>query len=202
MQPIIGEGRFRIAVVRGEGVEKTHKSHRVKNYGLFKVRFPLLAYIRTKYGVRDLNLLEQDSYRRHFADVPDELRPVFPRVLDVSGEPGRTVLRMEAVRNTDGEISKAISAYPVIGCRSFWVCFETVMEFLNQRSIPLMDLQPRNLLVRWLDPQHCLPAIVDYKCVSGRLYPFQPATWFHAGAMQKMNRRAQRIREQFRPPMP
>ena len=73
------------------------------------------------------------------------------------------------------------------------------MEFLSANRIPLMDFRAENILVKITDEGTSIPVLVDYKCLTGRMYPFQPATWTKEGAMKKMLRRAERIRQEYKP---
>lgn len=194
----IGEGRFRIARVVDGTVEKTHKQNYTRDYGFFQVEYPIKPYIRWKYGVRDLNELEARNYWRFFANAPESLRACFPKVFEVTGENTKSKLRMEVVRDFDGKKSNSLSDCKKIDDSHFWRKFDKIIRFLSAKNILLMDLRAENIMVKRTSEKTSVPAIVDYKCASGRMYPFQPATWFTKGAMKKMLRRAERIRKQYK----
>ncbi|VVB99178.1 Uncharacterised protein [uncultured archaeon] len=194
----IGEGRFRTARILSDNtVEKAHKTEYVKDYGFFQIEFPVKPYIRVKYGVRDLNLLEAKNYNQFFANAPSALEQCFPKVLGIKGEGTKSTLRMELVIDFDGKKSMPLSAHTKIKDTVFWKKYDELITFLSTNKIPLMDLRAENIMVKRIGETESIPAMVDYKCVTGRMYPFQPSTWFLKGALGKMLRRAERIRKQY-----
>jgi hypothetical protein len=192
------EGWCRTIKISGNIVEKRQKPTLLKDYGPFQIPFPMKEYIQMKYGVQDLNRLEAKNYARFFANVPQSLRECFPRVLGVEG--GRTtVLKMEAVKDFDGKRSRPLSDFAGVSDLFFWKKFEEIVRYLKDNNITLLDLNAWNILVKRVSETESIPVIVDYKRMSGRMYPFQPDTWSSEGAMKKMLRKEERIRREYAP---
>ncbi|MBU1197297.1 PhoP regulatory network YrbL family protein [Candidatus Micrarchaeota archaeon] len=194
----IGEGRYRKVTFHEDIVEKRHKGFRTKNYGFFHVDYPLGWYIRWKYGSTDLNRMEKDNYNRCFSHSPRRLSDCFAKVLKLEGSGLNSVLHMERVRNADGTPATPLSMNQGKLNPHFWSKFDELINYFKSNKTPLMDLHPDNIMVKNIGEGKSIPVIIDYKLMDGRMFPFQPDTWFNRGAINKMLRKAEKIRREFK----
>ncbi len=118
-------------------------------------------------------------------------------LLTLEGKGLDSVLRMERVKNYDGTPAMTLRRHEKIDNPYFWKKFDELVEFLKAKKIPLMDFSPDNIMVKKISDNQFIPVIVDYKRMSRRNYLFQPSIWLLKGAVNKMLRRAERIRRTF-----
>lgn len=192
----IGEGRFREVYQVGGYTLKVLKPYTRKNYGPFHIAFPVTLYTTLKFGIPDFNEHEYNTYNSFADRIPSELRESFYHIHGVQKPNGRSCLITELVADTDGKPSKRLSEHGKIADSIFWKQIKRLEEALLDEGIMLMDINGENILVRKTD-NGPIPVIVDYKRLGGKTYPAQ--FWLSSGKQmeKKIQRRFQRLREQY-----
>ena len=196
----IGAGKYR-AVTGIDGIAEKRLHHsRIKSYLGIKVAYPMRWYTY-KFLTRSVNQDDLRHFQRFFASVPEPIRSSFARVLSVKKEGKEWVLQQKLIQDFDGTVSRSLAEKAGrVSSPFFWKRFEEVLDFLVRNRIPLLDLQPQNVLVKRLSADKAIPVLFDYKRMSGRYYPAQPWLWFKRGQKSRVVRGAKAIRQKFASP--
>ncbi|VVB73264.1 Uncharacterised protein [uncultured archaeon] len=166
----LARGTYREVFVEGGMCVKSLLPYRERRYPPHVVLLhPMQDYLKHKFGIDDLNLFELDNYRRFFSDAGAGVEGRFARILDVDDD----CSRMELIRDFDGSVSRSLKDYGRVQSGGFWDAMREVKRFVQERRIPLFDLNECNVLVQRLDERRLVPVLIDYKHVGPQLFPYQ-----------------------------
>jgi len=196
---VVGEGAYRtVFEIDSSHVGKELKSHRIKKYGAIKVRFPMKAYHKLKFGIRDINRHEFKNYQELIKKVPTKLRKNFGRIKGVETHGKKTVLVMKTVKNFDGTTSRSIADTGPLKSKVFWQKIDQIEKFLLEKKIPFFNHYGINVMVQWRPDGEAIPVLVDFKRIGVKTYPFKPHLLFTKMAMKRVQKLFNRIRKNYK----
>lgn len=194
----IGEGRFREVYSLGEfNVLKLLKPTFVKKHFFLKFNYPTDTYTKHNYGIQDFNQYEYDMYNQFKDKIPTNLSESFIQPLIVGKYQLRSASISELVKNQDGSIANSLETHGPVKDQYFWKKFNELEQVLNDNKIYLMDMKPLNILVKTSD-DGLKPVLMDYKRFGKQTYPFQFWMQTDKQLADKMNRRIQRLKEDYK----
>lgn len=180
-------GWHRKVYARGKHVLKVVHSHFTRTIAGKKITLPMWLKSLRRYGVLDMNRAEAEHYEKYFSHGPKEMRENFARVDRVRRVKKGSVLRMEAVRDFDGAMSKTLYETGHVNDLYFWQRFDGLVDYLIKNRIPFFDFSSLNFMVKRVSPYESIPVLVDYKSASTR--PYALRIWLRVPSIREKRMR-------------
>lgn len=197
-QTKIGEGRFReVYSIDGKAV-KILKPYVKKNYGLFSLSFPISAYTRLKYGIPDFNQFEYDCFNEILSRIPSDMTKRFMQVYSAGKVNKKSISISQLITDWNGEVSKNLSQLGPIEDKNFWDEVNMLEDLLATKELFILDVRGENLAVQIDSAGRPLPVMIDYKRFGQHTYPVQFWLSDNNSLAEKLHRRFDRLRKQFK----
>ena len=178
-------------------VGKTLRPVRTKDYGPFKIRYPMKAYTLLKFGTANVNKQEFANNKRLRKLLPNSLKTNFAKVLGVRGHGSKSILVAERIKDFNGNQSKNLLETGRVGNEAFWNKLAEIEKFFLENHLPFFNLGADNILVQWIDSKNCRPVLIDFKRMSPRSLPFQPDLFLKSRVNKKLKRRFAKLRKNY-----
>ena len=110
---------------------------------------------------------------------------------------GKSCSFSDLVSNCDGIISKTLAQNGKLKNDNFWKQIEELEGVLVDKKVTITDIRGENIMVKEMGKE-VAPIFVDFKRYGSITYPIQIWLSSEKQLVEKMKRRFQRLREQYR----
>ena len=194
----ISEGRFRDVYRYNDLVVKKPKPYIIKRFRFIEVRIPTALYTLVNYAIRDLNKYEYKQYQSIISKIPPDLHKCFAKVHEPIKNKRTSYSINQLVIDHGGQISKTLSEHGKVKDKQFWSLIDELEKRFSENRIFYFSVGSPNICVNRQADGRLIPVLIDYKRSGIRTFWRQLPLFFPYFSRQKMRRRFQKLREQFK----
>ena len=194
----ISEGRFRDVYRYNDLVIKKPKPYIIKRFRSIEVRIPTALYTLVNYAIRDFNKYEYKQYQSIVSKIPSDLHKCFAKVHKPIKNKRTSYSINQLVIDHGGQISKTLSEHGKVKDKQFWSLIAELEKQFSENRIFYFSVGSPNICVNRQADGRLIPVLIDYKRSGIRTFWRQLPLFLPYFSRQKMRRRFQKLREQFK----